>query len=225
MDKKIKNINVTINDRYGICLGDSINSTKKSKVKPQNYVEIHEIDENGDKKLLQRTKNLVVYSGREWVAERLFNTDNIDTTSDQTMFICWFGVGTGGTGGDPLVPVNPSSTDTELNNEAAITNDSTSSTYADYRLGYWYKHPFDSLQFEQDPNNDNRYLVVKVTTTLTNAECNFVGHNQLSEAGLFCNASSAGGASGIFTLFARVTFSTIEKNNLRSIVFTWYIYV
>jgi len=232
MEHKVEEIRITVNDYYSKCIGDSVGSFRTPNgpsKKPQNMVQIHSVDSEGNKTLVEQTNNLVVYAGREWVAERIFNINNVDTTSAANEAIYWFGLGQGGCPVDPLTPAPPSNSNTKLADEIPISTDSTSTIYADWHnkggTDYWFKHAFDSVTYQQDPSNNNRYLIIKVTTTIANDECNFPGNNDVSEAGLFINASSAGGASGIFTLFARVTFSTIEKTSLRSLVFTWYIYV
>jgi len=98
------------------------------------------------------------------------------------------------------------------------------STNADYRLtptpGY-YKQPLTSVEFEQDINNSNQYLICK-TTIIVGAD-NGNGYN-LSEAGLFAAPSSAGGETGPFTLYARITFPSIVKTSSRILTFIWYVY-
>jgi hypothetical protein len=100
----------------------------------------------------------------------------------------------------------------------------TDITYADYRVspdaGY-YKHPFDSLTFEQDADNYNYWLIIRVATTLGTDDGN--GFN-INEAGLFTATSSAGGHAGNFNLYARVTFPTIVKTSARQLLFVWYVY-
>lgn len=235
MENKVEIINVVLKDRYTnkVKLKDSFGRRIQSPNRPPNKVVIHAINADGKVEFLQESKNLVIYQGREWVAERLFNLNNIDTTSVPGDAIYWFAVGSGGASGDPLVPVPPTNSDIELGDESPITSDATTIIYADWHYktdaNYWFKHPFDSVVFEQDPNNDNKYLIAKVTTTLATGECNEDGPggtwNDLSEAGLFVSQSDAAGSSGPWTLFARVTFSTIQKTSSRSLVFTWYLYV
>lgn len=236
MDIKNEILRLIFKERYGKRIKDTFGKIKEvvRPRMPQNKVLIYAIDLDGKKYLLQESKNLVVYRGREWVAERLFNKDNgslIDSPPLASHAIYWLGVGSGGASGDPLVPVPPTNDDTNLGDESPISSDATTSIYADYHdkdgTDYWFKHPFDggTVEFEQDPNNDNKYLIVKATTTLANEECNFPAYNDLSEAGLFVSSSGAAMSAGPWNLFARVTFSTIQKTATRSLVFTWYIYV
>ena len=228
--KKIEKINITLRDRFtnSVKIKDSFGKKRNKNFKPQNRVIIHAINADGKVEFLQESKNLVVYSGREWVAERLFNTDNISVSSDPGDAIYWFGVGYGGASEDPLTPIPPTNSDTELGDETPISDNGAETDYSDWHdkggTDYWFKHPFDSVEFEQDVNNDNEYLIVKVTTTIDTDECNFEDYNDLSEAGLFASDTDDDSATR-WTLFARVTFSTIEKTESRSLQFTWYIYV
>lgn len=229
MDKKIETIEIVAKDIYGDnCLQDSVGSEERSeKGNPQGYVEIYEVDDSGNKKLVGR-HNLVLYMGREWLAQRIVNQDNINVTSSKEEFISWFGLGNGGViPGDPLNPAPPTITDTNLSAEVMIT--ATDSSAADYHVidathpeeGY-YKIPFDSIEFEQDSLNDDKWLVLKVTTTVG---ASYANGKQLSEAGLFTSTSKIGGHTGNFTIFSRVTFPSIVKTSDRRLVFSWFLYV
>ena len=218
-----KNLIIEATDFYGDCLNDSAgNKSLNEKRGPKGYVEIFEMDENKQKKLLGK-ENLVVYCGREWLIERAFNAKNENITHDETEYICWFGVGDSGCPiGDPLVPTSPTNLDTDLSNPVMI-NDSDAAC-SDHRvspdIGY-YKHPFDSLTFEQDPENGNCWLIIRVSTTLGMDDAN--GFN-LSEAGLYTASSDQGGYIGPFNLYARITFPTIVKDSTRELLFVWYVY-
>ena len=216
-----KDIQIEATDHYGReCLEDALIRKGESGRHPKGFVEIYEISKDGKKKKIGKS-NLVTYQGREWIGERLFNTDNtyVDTTADQ--FISWLGLGSGGCPvGDPLNPTAPSNTDTDLDTEVPIN--ASDPTCADFRAGAYYKHPFDSVEFIQDTDNDNKYLICRVTTTIGIDDAN--GYN-LSEAGLFVCDSSAGGATGPFKLFSRITFPSIVKTSDRQLGFIWYIYV
>lgn len=225
MDQKQKDCIIKITDKYGDCLSDKMvgNSCNKRDNRPQGFVEIYDISIDNKKELLGK-QNLVVYNGREWLISRAFKVKNTMITAGENDFITWFGVGDGGCPiGDPLNPTSPDSTDSDLSNSVMIN--ATDATCADYRLvpdvGY-YKHPFDSdLEFEQDGDNYNYWLIGKVETTISSADAN--GFN-LNEAGLFAAASDAGGYGGPFTLYARVTFPTISKTSSRQLLFVWYVY-
>jgi hypothetical protein len=229
MEKKIETIEIVAKDIYGDnCLADSFGGGVRNKQgSPEGYVEIYEVDDSGNKKLVGK-HNLVLYIGREWLAQRIVNKNNSNVNSTKDEFISWFGLGDGGViPGDPLNPAPPTLTDTELNANVMIT--ATDSSAADYHLedaehpenGY-YKIPFDSIEFEQDSLNDDKWLVIRIVTTVG---ATYANDKQLSEAGLFTAASSVGGYSGQFTIFSRVTFPSIVKTSDRRLIFTWFLYV
>ena len=228
MDKKIETMFVNCTDDYGTCLQDSVNKAqKKDRIKPKGFVEIYELCDDGSKKLIAKP-NLVLYIGREWLAQRIVNKENVNVTATKDEYITWFGLGDGGViPGDPFNPIPPTITDTDLASRIMIN--ATDSSAADYHVvspGYpeegYYKIPFDSVEFEQDTENDDTWLVVKITTTVGTADAN---EKQLSEAALFTAESGAGGYSGNFTIFSRVTFPSIVKTSDRRIIFNWFLYV
>jgi len=222
-DKKIKEpetIVVNIDENYGdSCIKDAVNSMNSKARKPEGYVEIYSIDKNGTKQKVGKS-NLVLYMGREWIASRLCNINNSNIIQEEDEFISWFGLGNGGTPiGDPLNPNTPTNILTGLSNEIPLH--STDSSCADLRSGEYYKHPLDSIDFQQDALNDNKYLILKVTTTISIDHAN--GYN-LSEAGLFTSNSTTGGHTGPFNIFSIVTFPSIVKDDTRQLVFYWYLY-
>ena len=233
MEKNVKTTEVEIHDHYGDeCLGDSINRDMSSERRPIGEVHVFEIDDKGKRQLV-RKNNLVVYNGREVLAQMLISKNNPDSgaTSKNTKdhFLSWFGLGNGGVlSADPLDPIPPTLTNTDLNSEVMIS--ATDSSNADYHLlsesGYsktgYYKHPFDQVEFERDPLNDDKWLILKVTVTIGVDDAN---GEQISEAGLFTAISDVAGSSGDFFLFARVSFSSIVKTSDRRLVFVWYLYV
>lgn len=223
-DEKIKEpetIMVNIGENYGdSCIDDSVSSVSSKSRKPEGYVEIYSIDKDGKKQKVGKN-NLVVYEGREWIASRIVNVDNPDINTSSPEFISWFGIGDGGTPiGDPLVPNAPSNTMIALSNEVPMNNNDT--TCADLREnGYFYKHPFDNVEFQQDESNGNRWLTTKITTTITTQDAN--GYN-LNEAALYISSSKTGGHAGPFSIFSIVTFPSIVKDSTRQLVFYWYLY-
>jgi len=231
MDKKIETIEIVARDFYGDnCLNDSVGKPSRNKLgNPQGYVEIYEVDESGNKKLVGK-HNLVLYIGREWLAQRIVNFDNSNVTSDKDEFISWFGLGDGGViPGDPLNPAPPTLTDTNLNSQVMITaSDSSASDYylipdAEHPETGYYKIPFDSIEFEQDALNDDKWLVIKIVTT---AGVTYANDKQLSEAGLFTCQSALGGQDPRnYTIFSRVTFPSIVKTADRRLIFSWFLYV
>jgi len=225
MDKENKKPSVVIEatDKYGDVLKADM-TQHESRRKPVGYVEIYEVDKDGNKQLNGKC-NLVVYQGREWIAQRLFAVNNASvtaTTHDQ--FISWFGVGSGGADvGDPLNPDAPENTETDLLS-ATLINSSDANCSDD---GYY--HPFDSdtIEFEQDVDTDSRWLKAKISVTLGTDDANLLdtGDSLINEAGLFLASSKADGFAGPFKLFARVTFASIVKDSSRSLLFIWYVYV
>lgn len=236
MEKKIETIEIVAKDIYGDnCLADSIGGVRTKQGSPQGYVEIYEVDDSGNKKLVGK-HNLVLYIGREWLAQRIVNIDNSNVTSTKEEFISWFGLGDGGViPGDPLNPAPPTLTDTNLNEQVMITNsdssasdwhvidDSTSTPGFVYPETGYYKIPFDSLEFEQDSLNDDKWLVIRIVTTVG---ATYANDKQLSEAGLFTCESNLGGKDPRnYTIFSRVTFPSIVKTSDRRLIFTWFLYV
>ena len=225
MEKKKETIEIVAKDIYGDkCLNDGFGSGIRSKDgKPQGFVEIYEVDDSGNKKLVGKS-NLVLYIGREWLTQRFVNVNNPNVSSTKDQFLSWFGLGDGGViPGDPLNPAPPTLLDTGLNSDIMITATDTSA--GDYRVtpvaGY-YKIPFDSIEFEQDALNDDKWLIVKVVTTIS---AGYANGNELSEAGLFVSESSLGGFAGPFVIFSRVTFPSIVKTEDRRLIFSWFLYL
>jgi len=227
-DKKIKTTEIEIRDFYGDkCLSDSIRPDGGGRGKPEGYVEIYEEDDKGERQLVGK-HNLVLYQGRTQLAQRMMNLENSQVTSTKDEFVTWFGLGDGGVlPADPFDPIPPILTDTELYSLVMISaTDSSSADYhvvdADHPEEGYYKHPFDSVEYEQDAMNDDEWLVVKITTVIGIDNAN--GY-QLSEAGLYTAESSLGDYSGQFTLFARVTYPSIIKTEDRRLIFRWFLYV
>lgn len=227
-DKKIKTTEIEIRDHYGDkCLSDAVNDGGGDRGKPEGYVEIYEQKEGGERKLVGR-HNLVMYLGREQIAQRIVNADNPSVTPTKDEYITWFGLGDGGVlPADPIDPIPPILTDTDLYSLVMIN--ATDSSSADYHVvdathpeeGY-YKHPFDSIEFEQDSMNDDKWLVIKITVNIGIDDAN---NYQLSEAGLYTAESPSGGYGGPFHLFARVTFPSLVKTTDRRLIFRWFLYV
>jgi hypothetical protein len=225
---KTKNFEVIAAEQYGDnCLGDSAFIGRNDPRRPKGWVEVWEEDpKTGLKKLLNKS-NLIVYQGREFIVQRIFDVNNTSATPTKDEFLYWMGFGSGGVASaDPLVPTPPTLTDIDLN--ALVMVSATDSSAADYHIAGgnypetgMYKYPFDNVEFERDYNNEDKWLVGKITTTLGTALAN---GKQISEAGLYTAASRSPGYNGQFSLFARVTFPTLIKTIDRRIVFIWYIY-
>jgi len=183
---------------------------------PRGWVRVYSKRRNSNVLKLIDKSNLIVYKGRNWLLQRALNTPQIAGSTDPTLWINWLSVGTGGaTTTSPFVPIDPQLTDTELANEIVIN--ATDPTLTDGGR----KHPFDNITFEQDPDNDNQYLIATINTTLGYDDAN--GY-YLNEAGLVISDSNQPTVASTFELFARCTFSTIEKTNLRELLFVWQLF-
>jgi len=240
-NKKIETFVIESEDFYGDnCLDDSILQKKEKLRGPQGEVHIYDCDKKNNKKKLIQKSNLVVFLGRELLAQRLVNLTNPFFTSgypSKDEFLCWFGLGDGGVRpADPLDPIPPINNNDFLNSPIPVFN-STSSAYADFHtVGDVYKggdvysvtgsyvKQFDlnGIVFQNDVLNDSRQLVIQITTTIGTTNAN--GY-QLSEAGLFTAESNIGGYNGNFSLFSRVTFPALIKTNDRRLIFVWYLYL
>jgi len=211
---------IQIKEKYGDnCLNDNTSKNISNERRPKGEVEIYD----KDKKLLRKS-NLVVYQGRETLIQRIFSVDNTYSDGGPDSRIAWFGLGSGGvSGSDPFDPSSPISSDTDLYSEIPISI--TDTTCGDLRVdGYYYKHPFESVIFEQDVSNDNAWLTAKITIQIGADDAN---DQQISEAGLFMADSSAAGYSpgaDNFSIYSRVTFPTILKTSDRKLTFVWYLY-
>lgn len=231
--ENVKTTEIRITEQYGDnCFKDSVQKGVPVDRRPKGKVEIYEQGEDGKQKLV-RKNNLVVYLGRETLAQMLVRQTNVDELGNPRLisnghhFLSWFGLGDGGVlPADPFDPVPPANENNDLQSRVMINQDSSSADYHVAQSGYpkkgYYKHPFDSIVFERDPLNDNRWLILKITTTLGIDDAN---DERLSEAGLFTSPSGAGGSAGPFALFARVTFPTLIKDASRRLIFVWYLYV
>ena len=239
--EKVKDTKIVVTEAYGEnCLADGANINSPGCRRPQGEVHIYEQRDDGNEELVHKS-NLVVYLGREMLAQRLVNTNNTNVTPTKDEWVQWFGVGEGGVRpADPLDPTPPVNSDEYLYSPVMIA-DTTGTLYADYHTSGevrpgdafvypstgFYKKIFDQeptniIEFEQDTLNDDRYLVIKITTTIGVNDAN---GEQLSEAGLFSAESAAPNYNGQFSLFARVTFPSLIKTSDRRLIFVWYLYV
>lgn len=262
MDKKeIKTTEIVAKDFYGEnCIVDSPVSRQNQKRRPEGVVEVYDIT-NGNRKLI-RKNNLVLYQGRETLAQMLIRTDTVDESGQPPLqpikgnkdhFLCWFGLGQGAAdtecspgSGDVFAPEPPANEDTEL--ACPVMINTTDASCADYHIlgdsGYPggdcqgtggnypatgnYKHPFNQISFEQDVMNDNKWIVIKISTIIGIDDANGVGATSgqaINEAGLYTAASRVGGYNGDFALFARFTFPTLLKDNSRRLQFVWYLFI
>jgi len=257
MDKKeIKTIEVIAKDFYGEnCIVDSSLTRTTNNRKPKGMVEVYELKDDGKKQLIRKS-NLVIYQGRETLAQMLVRTNTVDddgspplvpVAGNKDMWVNWFGLGQGAAdtecspgSGDIFAPEPPTNEDTEL--ACPIMINAVDSSSADYHIegdpGYpggncqdtaglypetgYYKRPFNSIAFEQDNMNDNKWLVIKINIVIDVTDAN---GKTINEAGLYTSPSNLGMTSGPFALFARVTFPTLLKDNSRRLQFVWYLFV
>ena len=125
--------------------------------------------------LLAEEENLVVLSGREFLAQKLADLalDGNDLTSYQ---IRYFGVGIGGTEGTPPVTVGPFDTDLELTSRVKISIAGISDPANDYKYidaGYLKRINSDgSIVINQEEHtintNENQVVVNKFTAITFN---------------------------------------------------------
>ena len=259
-DKKVKTIEVVAKDFYGEnCLVDSAAGNVSKARKPEGLVEVYDITDGG--KRLVRKNNLVIYQGRETLAQMLVRTNTVDENNQPPLqpvagnkdhFLCWFGLGQGAAdtecspgSGDVFAPEPPANEDTEL--ACPVMINPSDASCADYHVinepGYpggdcqatgglypatgYYKHPFSDISFEQDNLNDNKWIVIKISTVIGIDDANGTdpAGQALNEAGLYTAESSVGGYMGDFALFARVTFPTLLKESTRRLQFVWYLFI
>ena len=163
MENKVKDTEIMVVESYGDnCLNDQINKKSSSTRRPKGEVYIYELEESGRKELVHKS-NLVVYLGREMLAQRLVNVNNPSVTPTKDEWVQWFGVGDGGVRpADPLDPVPPVIDDDYIYSPVMLTT-TASATYADFNTagdpsqaggtypstGY-YKKAFDEVEFEGD---------------------------------------------------------------------------
>lgn len=221
-EKTPTSIQIEISDFHNV--GDKSNKEgMRTNVGPAGFVEIYELDEDKNKKLIGKS-NLVTYLGREWLLTRALNYENPSTPTKKNEFIAWFGLGMGGVvETDPFDPIPPTNLDTDL--VSPIMINATDTSCGDLRsvpIAGYYKHPFDSIEFVEDNENSDKFLVAKITITIGYEDAN---NQLLSEAGLFTATSGTGGYSGNFHLYARVTFPAVYKHESRNLTFVWYLYM
>lgn len=160
--------------------------------------------------------NLVVWEGREVIPQILFEKNRVLDSGEKDLRVRWLSIGSGGADAvTPFNPIAPSTDNTQLVSEAII--DSTNPLYTDGGR----KKPFDSIVFEQDAENDNRYLIAKVTTTLLYQDANGV---KLNEMALWLSETNDPLTASTFKMLARVTTSTILLDEDRELIVLWYIY-
>jgi hypothetical protein len=149
MDKKeIKTIEVVAKDFYGEnCLVDSTSSKKEQERKPEGLVEIYDVTNDKNKKLVRKS-NLVLYQGRETLSQMLVRKNTVDVDGNPPLtpvagnkdhFLNWFGLGQGAAdtecspgSGDVFAPSPPTNEDTEL--ACPVMINASDASCADYHV-------------------------------------------------------------------------------------------
>jgi hypothetical protein len=209
---------------------DEVTSTVRGQV------EIYEKFPDGNLKLHDKS-NLVVYQGRNWLMQRALNEITIpeSVSNIKNAFISWFGCGSGGASSNLMVPLAPSLSDADLTQQSTINNKVSTDCIDDGKY-----HPFDSVEFVIDSDNNNELLKASITVTLGADDGNGPAGGttvsdfyDLNEAGLYVSDSklqadftggSAAAHLATIRMFARVTFSTLRKFPERQIVFVWNVF-
>jgi len=167
-------------------------------------------------------------------------------------WINWFGVGIGGSTANPLVPASPILTDCELNTHGTMDTGTSRVVIPGGNEFHSFDTNYPRFIFDTDitnselctgctaldaengtgPFNCDGFLIGLTKITLLSAEANggtIPGNSQdINEAGLFVSESDlttySSFTSTSMQTFARVTFSTIRKDDSRELIFSWYIY-
>jgi len=245
----VKKINVEFKDSERNNLGDSFGGPKKDQTSSfmKGRFQIHE-KMVGDKKLylVEDTENLIVYRGRNWLMQRAFNKDITSRANWRTKFVSFLGIGEGGTPiGQPLTPTAPDLTDYGMGGDGStqlefggpsgnVVVGLDANEYHRFDTGYpWLSHDqavtdlggLDGTCTQLDPEDSLTYpcdsfLIAKCKITIGATEANGAGSQNINECGLYMASATENDQS----LFARVTFSTIQKDANRELIFSWYIY-
>jgi len=175
-------------------------------------------DLNGN--VLAKEENLVVLSGREFLAQKLADLalDGNDLTSYQ---IRYFGIGTGGTEGTPPSTVGPFDTDIDLTNKVKISVGGISDPANDYKYidaGYLKRINSDgSIVINQEEHTINTNSGQEVVNKFTAITFNILIQEEepaekpvkFNEASLYAVKYVDGIPTDDKILFAR--FTTLDK--------------
>lgn len=236
-----KEFNIKEFSRNTIVDKSNINGYSSDNSRVSGKVEIYaHYLEDPEKKiyLLRRQNNLVVYRGRNWLAQRVANSSISGYSYWQDMYLSWFAIGTGGAvAGNPLTPSAPSLTDGTLSSHGVIDSGMryvtvNSKQYHKFDDGYPTFVEDNDIETSGLYNSRDRQLILKTITTLTTDEANDddgisdpSSYQEINEAGLFIsNSNSISSPPTQIELFARTTFPTIKKNDQVELIFNWYIF-
>jgi len=179
--------------------------------------------------VLADTDNLILYKGREWLAQRAVNIKSPAwETAGKDGYITHFGLGTGGASpGDILTPLVPNATDVDLLSPCMLNNAETSYITRQKSGNNYQIKPISSVSFVPDISNGNRYVIIQLQTNISLTDANGPNGNasyDLNEAALFVTKGENPDPIEDISIFARCTFSTIRKVVAREISFIWNIY-
>jgi len=122
IDQKIMNPQDKINI-------EDLEKTSKSSKRIIGKPKIYDLDGN----LLAEEENLVVLTGREFLAQKLAGIPDENGENYLNYDIRYFGIGDGGTEGNPPNTVGPFDNDNELSNRVKISNTGISTSTNSYK--------------------------------------------------------------------------------------------
>ena len=186
----------------------------------KGYVKIYKcIDESGLQEQIFETSNTLVYQGREALLPILLRVPNEEITPQPNWGLWWWALGSGGVldPTDPATRVLPSPFDTQLGNHLALFDPTVPGTTPDGKY-----RQITNVTYLKDSVNGNFYLIAVLSLRIGKNEFNGVN---ISEAGLFLSNSTIPDSAIRYTLFSRVTFPAILKQDTFSLLLSWYLYV
>lgn len=187
--------------KKNIKLYDSIKTRDKSLL--EGHVKIYKNNE-----LIVDKDNKIVISGRNYLMQRLFNLPYQSGTNEKQNWLPrWFSVGSGGASESaPFQPIWPADEDTELYN--IIVMDASGGPR--YTIN-GEKKLIDYVEFSSA-------LTTKLTMTLDDTDA---VNSIINEAGLYVSETEEITETN-FSLFSHVTFPSIPKSSMDSIIIEWF---
>ncbi len=184
-----------------IKLYDSVKTRDKSLL--EGHVKIYK-----NNKLIVDKNNKIVITGRNYLMQRLFNLPyELGVNEKQTWLPRWFSVGSGGASETtPFQPIWPADEDTELYN-ILVLNPAGGPRYSSDGK----KKLIDSVEFSSS-------LTAKLTMTLDDTDAQ---DSIINEAGLYVSPTEDITETQ-FTMFSHVTFPSIPKSSMDSIIIEWF---
>lgn len=187
--------------KKNIKLYDSVKTRDKSLL--EGHVKIYK-----NNNLVVDKDNKIVFTGRNYLMQRLFNLPyEMGINEKQSWLPRWFSVGSGGASESaPFQPIWPADEDVELYNLIVLnaTPGPRYTTNGEKKL-------IDSVEFSSA-------LTTKLTMTLDDTDAI---DSLINEAGLYVSESEEITETE-FSLFSHVTFPTIPKSSMDSIIIEWF---